>query len=89
MECVIFNELIKRIEVLEEEIKTLKGENQSAWMDLDEVCKRYHLPKHNLKDRKWRLENHFPTYQDGPYCSLFFHSRSVEEWINEHLYKQR
>lgn len=57
----------------------------SDWMDVDEVCKRYHLVKNNVKNRQWRLQNNFPTHQDGgAYSKVTFHSKEVEEWLNSH-----
>lgn len=55
---------------------------ESDWLTLDEVCAKYRLPKNNIKDRKWRLKNNFPTGNKGAYEKLTFHSKEVEEWLN-------
>lgn len=54
----------------------------TGWYGIDEVCKKYRLPKNNVKSRKWRIENGFPTHQDGAYTSVRFNASEVEEWIS-------
>ena len=57
----------------------------SDWMGVDEVCERYRLAKNNVKSRQWRMNNGFPTHQDGgAYSKVTFHSKEVEEWLNSH-----
>jgi len=85
MECIVFNELVQRIENLEKEVALLRGKNQSDWYDVEGVCKMYHLPIHNVKSRKWRLEHNFPVFQDSPCCRVAFKGSMVEKWIDEHL----
>ena len=85
MECLVYRELVKRIEALEEQVARLTRNNETDWYDIKGLCEKYHLPINHIKSRKWRLENSFPTYQDGPYCRVAFKGSSVEKWIEEKL----
>ena len=54
----------------------------TGWYTVDEVCAKYKLPKNNVKDRKWREENGFPTHQSGgAYSKVSFNAAEVEEWL--------
>lgn len=55
----------------------------TGWYNIDEVCRKYLLPKNNIKSRKWRIENGFPTHQDGAYTSVRFNASEVEEWLSK------
>ena len=85
MECIVFRDIVKRLEELEKKVALLSGKNQSDWYDVEGVCKKYHLPIHNVKSRKWRLEHNFPVFQDSPCCRVAFKGSMVEKWIDEHL----
>ena len=84
----ILETLIQRIDRLESELAELKKERETEWLGLDEVCKKYHLPKNKVKSRQWRLENNFPVYQCGPYASLAFYGSDVVEWLRTYWTKQ-
>ena len=54
----------------------------TGWYTVDEVCAKYKLSKNNVKDRKWREDNGFPTHQSGgAYSKVSFNAAEVEEWL--------
>lgn len=55
-------------------------QEMSDWMDIDQVCKYFKLPKNKIKSRKWRIENNFPCHTK-PYEKVIFHRAEVEEWL--------
>lgn len=58
------------------------------WLSVDEVAKIYGLPKNNIKNRRWRIENGFPRKgfdeNKGAYNRVIFNSEDVENWIKNH-----
>lgn len=58
------------------------------WLTVDETSLLYRLPKNNIKNRKWRVENDFPYkgYDENkkPYSRVIFHSKDIEAWIKTH-----
>ncbi len=66
------------------EVEPKQLEQNSDWLTVDEVCKKYRLPKNNIKSRKWRKNNGFPTHQDSVYCKVLFNANDVEGWLGEH-----
>ena len=82
-------EIMHRLQVLEAEIASLKKEkeNKSDWYDVNGICKEYHLPIHNVKDRQWRLRNKFPVYQDSVCCRVAFKGAEVEQWMKDNMSK--
>lgn len=82
------DETNKEDEAKEDETKEVEPQNtapESNWLNVNEVCKRYKLPKNNVKDRKWRDKNNFPYYQDGPFARVIFNNEEVRLWIEEHI----
>ena len=81
------NEIIRRLQALEAEVASLKKEkeNKSDWYDVNGICREYHLPIHNVKDRQWRLRNNFPTYQDSVCCRVAFKGSEIEQWMRENM----
>lgn len=78
----------KEDEAKEDEAKEVEPQitaPESNWLNVNEVCKRYKLPKNNVKDRKWRDKNKFPYYQDGPFARVIFNNEEVRLWIEEHI----
>lgn len=65
-------------------VEPQKASPESDWLTVDGVCKRFGLPKNNIKDRKWRESNKFPTYQNGACTSVHFNKKDVEKWLQEH-----
>ena len=55
----------------------------TGWYSIDEVCRKYKLPKNSVKSRKWRMAVGFPTHQDGAYSSVRFNASEVEEWLSK------
>ena len=59
-------------------------QNDSDWLTIDEAATRFKIPKNNLKDRKWRIKNNFPTHQpNGTYSRVMFNAKDVQEWLNK------
>lgn len=58
------------------------------WLSVDEVAAIYGLPKNNIKDRSWRIENDFPFQgfdeRKGAYNKVIFNSEDVKNWIRNH-----
>ena len=58
------------------------------WLTVDEVANKFKLPKNNIKDRKWRIENDFPykgfDENKGTYHKVIFNSKDVEDWVRNH-----
>lgn len=82
---VVDDELLQRVAALEKKVAMLEGQPDSDWYDIDEICVKYRLPKNNIKSRKWRLQNDFPTYQDSAYSRVSFRGKEVEQWMNDRL----
>ena len=80
-------EILNRLEMLEKEIASMKKETKSDWYTVAGLCKQYHLPRHNIKDRQWRLRNHFPCYQDSVCCRVAFKGSEVEKWMEDNMKK--
>ena len=55
----------------------------TGWYSVDEVCRKYKLPKDKIKSRKWRIDNGFPTHQEGAYSSVRFNATEVEKWLKK------
>lgn len=59
-----------------------------AWLTVEDVVSIFHLPKNNIKSRKWRIEHDFPykgfDEKKGSFNKVVFNSNDVEEWINGH-----
>lgn len=80
-----YEDLIRRIQLLEDEVAKMKQTKESDWYDVHSICEKYHLPLHNIKDRQWRLRNKFPSYQDSVCCKVAFKGTEVEEWMKENI----
>lgn len=63
--------------------ETVEKVINSDWLTLDEVCKRFKLPKNNIKDRQWRIRNDFPLGNSGPCKKLTFNAKDVEKWLDK------
>lgn len=84
---ILIMNLVKQLQPETAPSVATEKNSESTWMSLDEVCKRYHLPKNNIKSRKWREENHFPFHQNGgAYCSVTYNSREIDEWMQNQKY---
>ena len=57
--------------------------SSSTWVNVDTLCKIFGcLSRNNVKNRKWRQENEFPCYQDGPCAKVSFNTEEVRAWID-------
>lgn len=65
--------------------ETVEKVINSDWLTLDEVCKRFKLPKNNIKDRQWRIRNDFPLGNSGPCKKLTFNAKDVEKWLDKNV----
>lgn len=58
--------------------------SSSTWVNVDTLCGIFEcLSKNNVKNRKWRQENGFPCYQDGPCAKVSFNTEEVRAWIEQ------
>ena len=55
-----------------------------APLDIDGICRRFHLAKNNVKSYKWRVAVGFPTHQESLHTRVRFIPSEVEAWIREH-----
>lgn len=51
---------------------------------IDEICRRFHLAKNNVKSHKWRVANAFPTCQVSRGARVLFIPSAVGDWIRQH-----
>lgn len=59
-----------------------QNQSQKEWLNLSEVCEFFHLPKNNVKNRKWRDKTNFPYYQaSGIYGNVVYSRSEVEAWL--------
>ena len=58
--------------------------SEKIWLNIDEVCERFGLPKSNIKDRQWRDDNQFPYIQTACKGRVTFNAKDVEKWMREH-----
>ena len=63
-------------------------ENQcssSTWVNGETLCNIFRcLSYNNVKNRKWRLDNRFPCFQDGPCAQVSYNTEDVKAWIDQH-----
>ena len=60
--------------------------SSSTWVNVDTLCGIFEcLSKNNVKNRKWRQENGFPCYQDGPCAKVSFNTEEVRAWIDQRI----
>lgn len=76
------------IDTIPETPKMVEETIDKDWLTVDEVVKKFGLPKNNIKSRKWRIENDFPYkgYDEnkGAYNKVLFKSEHVEKWLENH-----
>ncbi len=61
-----------------------KQSTPATWVNGETLCKIYKcLSYNNVKNRKWRLQNNFPYYQDGPFSQVTYNTQDVEDWIDQ------
>lgn len=94
-DCDIIKETTQRVKSLREQIKnpntvtapiTLIQDTKpilSDWMEIDEICSEFKLPKNNIKSKEWRDKNNFP-YRNPTGGKVTFNRKEVEKWINNH-----
>ena len=94
-DCDIIKGTTKRVKSLREQIKspntvtapiTLIQDAKptlSDWMQIDEICSEFKLPKNNIKSKEWRDKNNFP-YHNPTGGKVTFNRKEVETWINDH-----
>lgn len=56
--------------------------SKSDWMDIDDVCKEFKLPRNNIKNKKWRKDNNFPCHQISEGAKVLFNRKEIEKWVN-------
>ena len=56
----------------------------SDWLEINELCQMFKLPKNNIKSKKWRDDNHFPYHQACKGAKTTFNKKEVEEWVNSY-----
>ncbi len=62
----------------------IKQSSPTTWVNGETLCQIYKcLAYNNVKNRKWRLDNDFPCYQEGPFSRVTYNTQEVEEWINQ------
>ena len=62
-----------------------KPGSSSTWVNGDTLCKIFRcLSYNNVKNRKWRLDNRFPCFQDGPCAQVSYNTEDVKAWIDQH-----
>ena len=94
-DCDIIKGTTQRVKSLREQIKspntvtapiTLIQDAKptlSDWMQIDEICSEFKLPKNNIKSKEWRDKNNFP-YRNPTGGKVTFNRKEVEKWINNH-----
>lgn len=94
-DCDIIKGTTQRVKSLREQIKnpntvtapiTLIQDTKptlSDWMEIDEICSEFKLPKNNIKSKEWRDKNNFP-YRNPTGGKVTFNRKEVEKWINNH-----
>lgn len=65
------------------EYKEELQKEQKEILTVNEVVETFGLPMNNVKDRKWRERNIFPSIQVQKGGSVKFRRDEVEKWINE------
>lgn len=61
----------------------IKEIRQKRFLNLDEVCEQFGLPKSNIKYKAWRDEHAFPYLQTASKGKVTFKTEDVENWINQ------
>ena len=88
--CKLFEEAAKRnlelrqpisVRVAEAPASPSKDISRKAFLNIDEVCERYGLPKSNIKDKAWRDGHQFPYLQTGDRSRVTFKTGDIEEWL--------
>lgn len=90
--CKFFEEAAKRNLELRRPVPVREAEapapindvSRKAFLNIDEVCTNYSLPKSNIKDRAWRESHDFPCIQTSDRSRVIFKREDVENWINQH-----
>lgn len=60
----------------------IKEVRQKGFLNIDEVCEEFGLPKSNIKDKAWRDEHAFPYLQTASKGRVTFKTCEVENWVN-------
>ena len=90
--CKLIEEAAKRTLELRQPLSMREAEapasakdiSRKAFLNIDEVCEQYNLPKSNIKDRAWRKSNNFPFLQTGDRTRVIFKREDVENWIYQY-----
>lgn len=64
-----------------EEPETAKEVRQKGFLNLDEVCEQFGLPKSNIKSKVWRDKYDFPYIQTGDKSKVTYKTCDVEKWV--------
>ena len=67
-----------------EEPAPVKETHKKNFLNTNEVCNSYGLPKSKIKDKAWRDSHGFPYIQTAAKGTVTFRSEDVEKWIAEH-----
>ena len=89
--CKLIQEAAKRNLELRQPVTEREAEEpapakdiyQKTYLNLDEVCERFSLPKSRVKDKKWRDDNNFPGRQTAERGTVTYRADEVEKWIAE------
>jgi len=66
-----------------EELAPAKETRKKLFLNIDEVCKVYGLPKSNIKDKSWRDSHGLNCIQTCDRGRVTFKTEDVENWINQ------
>ena len=60
--------------------------SSSTWVNGETLCKIFRcLSFNNVKNRKWRIDNRFPCFQDGPCAQVSYNTEEVKAWIDQRI----
>ena len=69
--------------IVREAEKPTEEKRQKGFLNIDEVCEQFGLPKSNIKDKAWRDRNAFPYLQTASKGRVTFKTCDVENWIKQ------
>ena len=89
--CQLIQEAAKRTLELRESVTAREAEKptqkkeirQKVFLNIDEVCEQFGLPKSNIKSKTWRDEHAFPYIQTASNGKVTYKTFDVENWINQ------
>ena len=88
--CQLIREAARRTLELRQPVTEREAEEpapiqirQKAFLNIDEVCEQFGLPKSNIKDKVWRDEHAFPYLQTASRGRVTFKTCDIENWINQ------